>query len=46
MARIFEDITQTIGNTPLIRVNSLYPALRLVVIVIAAGLHLWWIVGR
>lgn len=25
MARIFEDITQTIGNTPLIRVNSLYP---------------------
>ncbi|MFQ5458481.1 MAG: cysteine synthase A [Myxococcota bacterium] len=25
MARIFEDITQTIGNTPLVRVNSLFP---------------------
>jgi cysteine synthase A len=25
MARIFEDIVQTIGNTPLVRVNSLYP---------------------
>jgi cysteine synthase A len=28
MARIFEDITQTIGNTPLVRVNSLYPGTR------------------
>jgi len=25
MARIYNDITETIGNTPLIRVNSLYP---------------------
>ncbi len=25
MARIYNDITETIGNTPLVRVNSLYP---------------------
>jgi cysteine synthase A len=25
MARIYEDITQTVGNTPLIRVNGLFP---------------------
>ncbi len=25
MARIFEDITETIGNTPLVRVNKLFP---------------------
>ena len=25
MGRIYEDITQTVGNTPLIRLNALFP---------------------